>query len=155
VVCSSWAVGMAAGSVGEGGSKRMSQQPEFTSIPASPAPATGTAQGTVPGSVQPAAPHSGQEVSLQRHPQRIPRWLERSELFLRVLLRLYIGLAVCCAPLAHVLGSKSASSAVPHPSPVCVLRGGTGHHNGSGALESLDRVSGRGSASGRLEHARR
>lgn len=98
VVCSSWAVGMAAGSVGEGGSKRMSQQPEFTSIPASPAPATGTAQGTVPGSVQPAAPHSGQEVSLQRHPQRIPRWLERSELFLRVLLRLYIGLAVCCAP---------------------------------------------------------
>jgi hypothetical protein len=31
-------------------------------------------------------------------PQRIPRWLERSELFLRVLLRMYIGLAVCYAP---------------------------------------------------------
>lgn len=31
-------------------------------------------------------------------PQRIPRWLERAELFLRVLLRLYIGLAVCIAP---------------------------------------------------------
>jgi hypothetical protein len=35
----------------------------------------------------------------QRHsPQRIPRWLERAELFLRVLLRMYIGLAVCYAP---------------------------------------------------------
>ena len=32
------------------------------------------------------------------HPQRIPHWLERSELFLRVLLRMYIGLAVCYAP---------------------------------------------------------
>ena len=32
------------------------------------------------------------------HPQRIPRWLERSELFLRVLLRMYIGLAVAIAP---------------------------------------------------------
>jgi hypothetical protein len=33
-----------------------------------------------------------------RQPQRIPRWLERSELFLRVLLRMYIGLAVAVAP---------------------------------------------------------
>ncbi len=31
-------------------------------------------------------------------PQRIPRWLERSELFLRVLLRMYMGLAVAVAP---------------------------------------------------------
>jgi hypothetical protein len=31
-------------------------------------------------------------------PQRIPRWLERAELFLRVLLRMYIGLTVCVAP---------------------------------------------------------
>jgi hypothetical protein len=31
-------------------------------------------------------------------PQRIPRWLVRSELFLRVLLRMYIGLAVSVAP---------------------------------------------------------
>ncbi len=31
-------------------------------------------------------------------PQRIPRWLERAELFLRVLLRMYIGLAICYAP---------------------------------------------------------
>ncbi len=31
-------------------------------------------------------------------PQRIPDWLVRAELFLRVLLRIYIGLAVCLAP---------------------------------------------------------
>jgi hypothetical protein len=30
--------------------------------------------------------------------QRIPRWLERAELFVRVLLRIYIGVAVCLAP---------------------------------------------------------
>ena len=34
-------------------------------------------------------------------PQRIPRWLERTELFLRVMLRMYIGLAVCYAPWSH------------------------------------------------------
>lgn len=31
-------------------------------------------------------------------PQRIPHWLVRAELFLRVMLRIYIGLAVCCVP---------------------------------------------------------
>jgi hypothetical protein len=34
----------------------------------------------------------------QPPPQRIPRWLERTELFLRVMLRMYIGLAVCYVP---------------------------------------------------------
>jgi hypothetical protein len=28
----------------------------------------------------------------------VPRWLERVELFLRVMLRMYIGLAICYAP---------------------------------------------------------
>lgn len=32
------------------------------------------------------------------NPQRIPAWLVRAELFLRVMLRIYIGLAVCYAP---------------------------------------------------------
>jgi hypothetical protein len=31
-------------------------------------------------------------------PQRIPPWLERLELVLRVVLRMYIGLAICYAP---------------------------------------------------------
>jgi hypothetical protein len=31
-------------------------------------------------------------------PQRIPRWLERSELFVRSLLLMFIGFAICIAP---------------------------------------------------------
>jgi hypothetical protein len=71
----------------------MSQQPEMTSpsLTASPAP--------VPAAVADPVPDSPQPPSVVRHtPQRIPRWLERGELFLRVLLRMYIGLAVCYAP---------------------------------------------------------
>jgi hypothetical protein len=40
-------------------------------------------------------------------PQRIPRWLERAELFLRVLLRMYIGLAVCYAPWSHMFWDQN------------------------------------------------
>lgn len=65
----------------------MSQQPELISPPppASHAPEPGT-------------PPEPQFRSPQSYPQRIPRWLERAELFLRVLIRMYIGLAVCYAP---------------------------------------------------------
>jgi hypothetical protein len=77
----------------------MSQQPELTSppLPASPA------SGPVPALGAPSGPGAGPEPvpppQTHRHaPQRIPRWLERSELFLRVLLRMYIGLAVFVAP---------------------------------------------------------
>jgi hypothetical protein len=31
-------------------------------------------------------------------PQRIPNWLQKLERFLRVIVRLYLGLLVCCAP---------------------------------------------------------
>jgi hypothetical protein len=40
-------------------------------------------------------------------PQRIPRWLERAELFLRVLLRMYIGLAVCYAPWSRMFWDQN------------------------------------------------
>jgi hypothetical protein len=78
-------------SSGKGGARnpRMSQQPESISpsLPASPASQPGQADAALPAlEVVPPAP------------ERIPRWLERAELFLRVLLRMYIGLAVCYAP---------------------------------------------------------
>jgi hypothetical protein len=71
----------------------MPQQPELISppMPASPAPESGAAPDPPPG---PPITQS----DAKHHPQRIPRWLERAELFLRVLLRMYIGLAVCYAP---------------------------------------------------------
>lgn len=39
--------------------------------------------------------------------QRIPRWLVRVELFLRVMLRMYIGLAVCYAPWSHTFWDQN------------------------------------------------
>jgi len=67
----------------------MSQQPELISppLPASPAPENGS------------SPDGSPEQTLgDQHQQRIPRWLIRAELFLRVMLRIYIGLAVAYAP---------------------------------------------------------
>jgi hypothetical protein len=76
----------------------MPHQPELISpsLPASPAPKPGpglvgaaTGQGT----------EGGQGTATGRQgPDRLPRWLEKAELLLRVLLRMYIGLAVCVAP---------------------------------------------------------
>ena len=66
------------------------------SLPASPAPPPGQTGGSVPALE--AAKHA---------PQRIPRWLERAELFLRVLLRMYIGLAVCYAPWSHMFWDQN------------------------------------------------
>jgi hypothetical protein len=80
----------------------MSQQPELIShpLPATPAqePET-TRPSALISAVDPApAPHG---------PQRIPRWLERAELFLRVLLRMYIGLAVCYAPWSRLFWDQN------------------------------------------------
>jgi hypothetical protein len=77
----------------------MQQQPELISpsLPASPAPQPGQAGGTVPVL----------EIALDPASQRIPRWLERSELFLRVLLRMYIGLAVCYAPWSPMFWDRN------------------------------------------------
>ena len=67
----------------------MPQQPELISppLPASPAPETGPPSGGSPA-----------KLPNDEHPQRIPPWLVRAELFLRVMLRIYIGLAVAVAP---------------------------------------------------------
>jgi hypothetical protein len=53
--------------------------------------------GTIPISETVLDP-PGIPVAAEVYPQRIPRWLERSELFLRVLLRMYIGLFLCYVP---------------------------------------------------------
>ena len=79
----------------------MPQQPETTSSPvtASPAPAPAALADPVPATSTPVPP--------VQTPQRIPRWLERGELFLRVLLRMYIGLAVCYAPWSHTFWDQN------------------------------------------------
>jgi hypothetical protein len=73
----------------------------MTSPPLTANPAPGPAPASDPIVVEPtpAVP--------AKHPQRIPRWLERSELFLRVLLRMYIGLAVCYAPWSRLFWDQN------------------------------------------------
>jgi hypothetical protein len=85
---------------------RMSQQPETTTstLAAPPVPTPGPAAESAPGSV-PASPAAVHAASAP--PQRIPRWLERAELFLRVLLRMYIGLAICYAPWSRMFWDRN------------------------------------------------
>lgn len=80
----------------------MPQQPDISSPPltASPAPASAAVIDPVSDSSIPLPP-------AHPAPQRIPRWLERGELFLRVLLRMYIGLAVCYAPWSHMFWDQN------------------------------------------------
>ena len=69
----------------------MFQQPESisTSLATSPAPVPAPQDGT-------AGISDGQGPA--ESTPRVPRWLERFELVLRVMLRMYIGLAICYAP---------------------------------------------------------
>ncbi len=84
----------------------MAQQPEITSppLPASPAPKPRAASDSVPESAPDLSPAS---TTHKHSTQRIPRWLERAELLLRVLLRMYIGLAVCYAPWSHMFWDQN------------------------------------------------
>jgi len=97
--------------------KRMPQQPEMTSpaVPANPAEQPGTglvsaqADGSGPeqSSTTPATTPRTAALVDEQGPHRIPRWLERAELFLRVLLRMYIGLAVCYAPWSRMFWDQN------------------------------------------------
>src|SRR5580692_11434988 len=88
----------------------MPQQPELISplLPAGPAPEPGAGIDSASGSPAEAGMASDSGANPSRHgPQRIPRWLERAELFLRVLLRMYIGLAVCYAPWSRLFWDQN------------------------------------------------
>ena len=88
--------------------QRMPQQPESISspLPASPAPLPGpelvTGADAGPGSQAGVIAVPG-----RRGAHKIPRWLERGELFLRVLLRMYIGVAVCYAPWSRIFWDRN------------------------------------------------
>ncbi len=79
----------------------MPQHPEFTPVlPESPA-----AQPVreLPHLLEKAPPEPQ-----QRHaPHRIPDWLQRAELFVRVLLRMYFGLFACFAPWTHLFWDQN------------------------------------------------
>jgi hypothetical protein len=80
----------------------MHQQPESLSsiVTVSPAPSPD------PQSDPAGGPDHAELVS-ELDPHRAPRWLERVELFLRVMLRMYIGLAICYAPWSHTFWDQN------------------------------------------------
>lgn len=88
---------------------RMSQQPESISSTLASGPAA--PDGAAPDPIVPAA--AGEPVSKPagpahpHPPQRIPHWLVRTELFLRVLLRLYLGLALCYVPWSRIFWDRN------------------------------------------------
>ena len=85
----------------------MSQWPEPTSTPLPVSPAR--LPGAFPGPVAVVAPETrAADASILLEPnQRIPRWLERAELFIRVLLRMYIGIAVCYVPWSRMFWDQN------------------------------------------------
>lgn len=89
----------------------MSQQPE--PISSTLAPGAAAAPGTVPDLTPPAEtgpqpiPQPARLLPEAPPPHRIPRWLLRAELFLRVLLRLYLGLALCYIPWTRMFWDRN------------------------------------------------
>ena len=53
------------------------------------------------------APARRGSVVVESPSPRIPRWLVRTELYLRVLLRMYIGLAICYAPWSQLFWDQN------------------------------------------------
>lgn len=96
-----------------GGERRngLPRQMELTPLllAATPAPAPGSERAFSSGSESGFDPASRPASSQppEQPPQRLPRWLERAELFLRVLLRMYIGLAICYVPWSRVLWEQN------------------------------------------------
>ena len=74
------------------------------SLPANPAPQPD--QELVAAAAAESRAEFGPPAQKQaRH--RLPRWLEKAELLLRVMLRMYIGLAVCYAPWSHLFWDQN------------------------------------------------
>lgn len=85
----------------------MSQQPEMQSSSLALSPAS---LPDPEGDFSPVSSSRSEAGAAQpdpHPPQRIPRWLVRIELFLRVMLRMYIGLAVCYAPWSHTFWDQN------------------------------------------------
>lgn len=106
-------MGDSAGIRGGLRNQQISRQPEPIPLYPFAAPA-GHSMGSEVTSLLASSSASGPVPPLQplpqpgsKAPQRIPRWLERGELILRVLLRIYIGVAICYAPWSHIFWDRN------------------------------------------------
>lgn len=73
-----------------------------SSVVSTPAPGNQESATTPDPLMQPAQSRPpdtlGPLTTRKNHPQRIPYWLQQAERFLRVIVRIYLGLLVCFAP---------------------------------------------------------
>jgi len=78
----------------------MPQQPEIpsSSFALSPAPRPSPPKNSVGDSLPNSDSNDNQEQAEPHPPQRIPHWLVRTELFLRIMLWMYFGLFMCYLP---------------------------------------------------------
>ena len=79
----------------------MPQQPDLISPSSSSNPVSGERPKVESTAQQP------QNQLHTPHPPRIPSWLVRAELYLRVLVRMYIGLAVCYIPWSSLFWDQN------------------------------------------------
>jgi hypothetical protein len=92
----------------------MSHLPESTSpsLPVSPVRPPAPILGPV--AVVPSETRAADSSAAPQQHQRIPRWLERAELFVRVMLRIWIGVFVCIFPWLPVVWDQNPLF-VQHP----------------------------------------
>ncbi len=95
----------------------MSQQPYLFSPQAPPPPplATRTPEGAKP-------------------PRQSPRWLQRLDLFVRVIVRLYLGLVIVILPWMHFWDDNRLFALVPHLAPILLNGIARGIVSGLGLL---------------------
>ena len=72
------------------------QQEQDSSAHPTPSPGEQRVEPAQDSPMQPSS--SNLATTPAGHPQRIPRWLQQAERFLRVIVRIYIGLVVCLVP---------------------------------------------------------
>ncbi len=85
----------------------MHQRPESLSSSLAVSPATPPGPPLDPLHDSSTPPLTAEPLTAEPPSHHVPRWLERVELFLRVMLRMYIGLAICYAPWSHTFWDQN------------------------------------------------
>jgi hypothetical protein len=85
----------------------------------------------------PATPHSRFTVSTPesaKPPRQSPRWLQRLDLFVRVIVRLYLGLVIVIMPWLHFWDENQLLTFIPHLAPLLLNGVARGIVSGLGLL---------------------
>jgi hypothetical protein len=86
------------------------------------------APGSLPPQVVPGAPQG------EKHPRHSPRWLHRLDLFVRVIVRLYLGLIILVLPWLHMWDENRLLVILPRLAPLALNGIARGLVSGLGLL---------------------